>query len=167
MKRGLVILFLATVFLQSGGWQLLFQVLQFSIHQEMTAAMVAKSSNTTCFMLSQEAFESARVGDDELSLNGSRYDICSIKEKGELIVVEVMLDEKETTFLATLDEWTKSDDRSSSAIQLLKLLSIVGEIPESGSSTLSIPGTILLFSSITESPVFVSIDASYPPPELS
>jgi len=78
------------------------------------------------FSMSQEEFKKVLVDEHEIKVEGSMYDIASIEQDHQLIIVYALHDEAEDNLLSFLDEIAKRpmQDKKSPPSQILQFIAL-------------------------------------------
>jgi len=104
VKRPLAILLLASIFLHTGGFYVYFVLRMNHIHQQKRAHLrTLPADQLVVLTLSPEKLQAARVGDDELKVDGRMFDIARIYAEGRQVKVWGLYDEDEDDLLTLCD----------------------------------------------------------------
>ena len=88
--------------MQSGSLLFLYMVQQTYIQYEMQQLIYTKNSTHYTFVLSKNEFEENSINENEILLNGSLYDIISLKITGDKIEIVAFHDEEEEIVLLSI-----------------------------------------------------------------
>jgi hypothetical protein len=101
LKKAVYLLLCVLLLLQAGGWLLCYEVQRIQAHNEMHHTMYRPNRPTVVLRLSVSAYNSNKVGKDELLLDGRMYDICSKRSVGiDEVLLTVVRDKKEERAIA-------------------------------------------------------------------
>ncbi|MBL0105394.1 MAG: hypothetical protein IPP51_17425 [Bacteroidetes bacterium] len=118
MKKTAYIILFVLLILQSGGLIFLLQVKQSHIQYKMERALNEDKADLQKMTLSLIELENARVGSNEISLNGKMYDVKSITTKGDFAELLVLEDSEEGALLRRLKELLKEKQQEGALFQL-------------------------------------------------
>lgn len=126
MKKVCYIILLPILFLQAGGALWYFHIQQENLKQEM--AEVTQNPGTACItmQLSRSEFQKGRIGNHEIYVNGSMYDIRSFNISGDMVQLIVVNDTKEERIIEHIKGYVNTNTPGSkgAATQLIKLLTL-------------------------------------------
>jgi len=101
LKKAGYILLWVLLLLQAGGWLLCCEVQRIHAHNEMHRTMHRRNRPTAVLRLSVSEYNSHKVGNDELLIDGKMYDICTMRSVGiDELLLTVVRDKKEERAIA-------------------------------------------------------------------
>ena len=101
LKKAGYLLLWVLLLLQAGGWLLCCEVQRIRAHNDMHRSIHRRNRPTAMLRLSASAYNSHKVGKDELLLDGRMYDICSKSSVGiDEVLLTVVRDKKEERAIA-------------------------------------------------------------------
>lgn len=131
LKKAGYLLLWVLLLLQAGGWLLCYEVQRMCAHSEMHRTIHRRNRPTAVLRLSVSAYNSHKVGKDELLLDGKMYDICSKRNVGiDEVLLTVVRDKKEERAIANKGKVMGDKDPDGQMPRVAaQLMDVVYELP--------------------------------------
>jgi hypothetical protein len=130
VKRSAAILFLSVFLLNIAGTYVYFLLRLQEIKAEMREALKSKPTQELDVLeLTVAEFQSARVDEHEIKVNGKMYDLARVEKKGDCLLVYCLHDEAEDNLLTLLDSILKNASKDKKPVPGSALAQLLLSIP--------------------------------------
>ncbi len=132
LLKNVGLLFLGILlFLQAGGLLLYFDLQRIHAFTSMHQHVGEPDDKTTILRLSAREYAAAKEGGDELRIDGEMYDVKSIANDGEFVVLSVIHDEEEGHYLKKIEQTLKlgTGGDKDAPVTMIKLLTFEYLLP--------------------------------------
>lgn len=121
LKKAFALLLITLILLQSTGLIVYQAIESYLIHCEMKQKIKMERTDWIYFVLTEEQFENASIGESELNLSGKYYDISSIDVTGNIFYIKALHDKEEENIFSELNKFFgKNCEKSRSALRHLQ-----------------------------------------------
>lgn len=98
--------------MQAGGMLLFYNVEQVLVQIRMNERIHESSNSFETLILSKVLFEKVKVNASELEINGKMYDIKSLEQKNDQLVLKVLKDDDESLIINAIKRLMQNSNRS-------------------------------------------------------
>ncbi|MBK7853422.1 MAG: hypothetical protein IPJ66_20445 [Bacteroidetes bacterium] len=168
MKKATYISLLTILLLQAGGLLLLFQIQQVRIQKSALHQLDSGSGKTEQIVLSEADFNSSKINDHELRMNGKLYDFRYISNSSGQIILNVFHDASEENLIDWIEALATSDGQQQGDLpaHLVKLLTTTYLITDTEPVSFLHTVNEYSFFRFDERAVSFARDQDSPPPKI-
>ncbi len=168
MKKAAFISLITILLLQAGGLLFLFQIQQVRIQKSALHQLDSGSEKAKQIVLSKAGFNSAKINDHELRMNGKLYDFRYISHSSEQVILNVLHDASEENLIDWIEALVTSEGNQHGDLpaHLVKLLTTTYLITDTEPVSFLHTVNEYSFFRFDEQEVSFAGDQDSPPPKI-